>query len=302
MLPLSRTLNGLAALVLLALPTSMAASQSLTATPFSEVSQGVTEAQPAGESGSVASGQSTPATRRGATQRPSAEPDYFFGRPHFTVTLRGGAFLPRARGQFYQDYAFDRFTLDRGDLTSFTGGVELGLWVGEQVEIFGSLDLAAVTRDSEYRDWEEPTPTGPIPITQTTHLRTGPTLGLGAKVYPLGRGDQLSQLIWIPARASPYLAAGIGGMGYEVEQWGDWVVEVGDNVGDIFTDEFSHADITFITFLGAGMDLSLRRSLSLTLDARYIRGEDRMTGDFRDFDRPLDLSGLRLTAGLSYRL
>lgn len=237
-----------------------------------------------------------------ADQTRPAEPDFFFGRPHFTVTLRGGAFLPRARGQFYEEYAFERFTLDRGDLTSFTGGMDLGIWAGERIEIFGSLDLASVTRDSEYRDWEEITDAGPLPIRQTTRLRTGPILSLGAKVYPLPRGEQLGQFIWVPSNVAPYLSGGIGGMGYEVEQWGDWVVEVGENMGDIFTDEFSHADATFITFIGAGTDISLRRSLSLNLDARYISGEDRLTGDFGEFDRPLDLSGLRLTAGLSYRL
>lgn len=231
----------------------------------------------------------------------SDDPDFFFGRPFWSVNLRAGAFLPRASGQFY-DFAFERFTLDRGDFRSFTGGADLGLWVNDHLELVVSADVASSTQRSEYRDWWEETPQGDsLGIGQSTRLTYGPALSVGAKVYPMARGEHLSRFVWVPNQVAPYLSAGLGVMGYELEQWGDWVVETGPDEGLIFTEEFQTSDANFITFLGAGLDYMLRPRIALNLDARYTWGEDKMGGDFSDFDRPLDLSGLRLTAGLSYR-
>jgi len=229
-------------------------------------------------------------------------PDFSFNRPLISVSLRGGAFLPRAQGQFY-DFIFRELTVDSGDLRSFSGGAELGFWVGGHLELFASLDVTGLTRDVEWRDWEEEVNGALLPITQTLRLRHGPVVSVGAKAYPLGRGERLSQFIWVHSRVAPFVSGGVGVMGYEVEQWGDWVVTApGDpDFGDIFTDEFSHSDQTVLTFLGTGTDITLTPRLGLTLEGRYIWGEDRMGGDFRAFDRPLDLSGLRLSAGLSYR-
>lgn len=235
------------------------------------------------------------------SEAPRADRDFFFQRPYFTISLRGGAFMPRARGQFY-DSTFERFTVDRGDLNTFTGGADLGLWVGNHVEVFGSIDLASVTQDSEYRDWVEESELGEEPITQTTRILYGPAVSVGLKGFPLGRGERISQFIWVPADWSPYLSAGVGALGYEVEQWGDWVVESGADTGLIFNDEFNHDDLTVMSFVGAGLEVTLRPRLGFVIDTRYIMGEDRLRGDYREFDRPLDLSGLRVTAGLSFRL
>ncbi|GEM_PF-276324 len=242
-----------------------------------------------------------PAPQPGFQAR-AQDPDFQFRRPLISLSLRGGAFLPRAQGQFY-DFIFRELTLDAGDLRSFTGGAELGFWVGEFAEVFASLDLTGVTRDVEWRDWDEEINGTFIPITQTVRLRNGPAVSVGLKGYPLGRGEQLSRFIWTPSPVAPFVSGGVGIMGYEVEQWGDWVVtQPGDpNFGSIFTDEFSYSDQTLLSFLGAGADVSLGPRLGVTLEGRYIWSEDRLGGDFVSFDRPLDLSGLRLTAGLSYR-
>lgn len=236
-------------------------------------------------------------------QARAQDPDFRFQRPAISLSLRGGAFLPRAQGQFY-DFIFEELTLNAGDLRSFSGGAELGFWIGEFAELFASLDLTGVTRDVEWRDWDEEINGTLVPITQTVRLRNGPAISLGIKGYPLGRGEQLGQFIWTPSAVAPFISGGVGLMGYELEQWGDWVVTApGDpDFGRIFNDEFSHNDLTFLSFLGAGADLSLGPRLGLSLEGRYIWSEDRLGGDFLSFDRPLDLSGLRLTAGLSYRL
>jgi len=231
---------------------------------------------------------------------PGQSPDFFFSRPSVSIVVRAGGFLPRAEGQFF-DFAFDRFTLDRSDFRSFNGGVDLGVWVSDRFEIFGSLDLASTTQRSEYRDWVEETDQGELPIQQSTQLRQGPAVTAGLKFYPTARGESVSQFIWIPDRVSPYLSGGLGGTGWKVEQAGDWVVEEGANAGAIFTDRFVSDGFSFISFLGAGVDITLRPRMALNLDSRVVMGRGDMDQDFIQFTRPLDLSGLRVSAGLSFR-
>lgn len=227
-------------------------------------------------------------------------PDFFLGRPSWSVSARGGAFFPRADGQFY-DFIFERFTVEPEDLTGFTGGLELGVWLGNHLELVAALDGAGVTRQTEYLYWEEDTGGSFLAIEQATRFRYGPTLGFGLKAYPLGRGESVGQFAWLPRRVSPFAVGTVGVAWWSLEQWGDWVVEEGPNTGDIFTDRFETRGTSRIVALGGGVDITLRPRVALTLDSRYLWGEGDLRGDFREFVQPLDLSGLRVTAGLSFR-
>lgn len=248
----------------------------------------------------AAEGEVDPGSAPTAKDR-SGDPDFFFGRPSVSLILRGGAFLPRAEGQFF-DFVTRELTLDRDDFRSPAGGLEVGIWVGERLEVAGSFDLAAATRRSEFRDWLEETPDGElIPIEQSTRLRHGPTLMLGLKAYPLARGDRLGEFVWVPNRLAPYVYGGIGGTRWKLEQWGDWVVTTGPDEGAIFTEEFETDGFSFVAGLGGGLDVTLRPRVALTLEGRYMWGDGQMRRDFIEFIQPLDLSGLRVTAGLSFR-
>jgi hypothetical protein len=239
--------------------------------------------------------------------RPSVpDPDFFFQRPVWTLTIRGGGFFPRAQGQFF-DFAVEEFTLSRGDFRGFSGGGDVGVWLTDRLEIMGSVDVASVTRQSHYPTdvWVEVTPQGDeLPIRQTTRLRQGPTVTAGLKFYPTARGEQLSQFMWVPSQVAPYLSGGVGGVAWNVELWGDFVDEsdVGeDGTFGIITSDFTSDGFSFASFLGAGVDITLTPRMSLTLDSRYLWSEGQMDQDFSEFTRPLDLSGLRLSAGLSFR-
>jgi hypothetical protein len=234
----------------------------------------------------------------------SAERDFLFTRPHFSLTARMGAFLPRAESQFH-DFVFDLFTVERGDLRSFTGGLEAGIWLSDRTEALIAIDGAAVTQPSTYyeEDWMEETADGLVPIHQTTRIVQGPTLSLGARFFPLSRGENLSRFVWAPHRVAPFVSGGVGGTGYRLEQWGDWVAEPADPEADeaeIFTADYYSDGAGFLTFLGAGADVQLRPRLALTVEGRYFWGQAQLSDDFRNF-MPLDLSGLRLTGGLSFR-
>jgi hypothetical protein len=226
-----------------------------------------------------------------------SDPDFLFGRPAFSVSARMGMFVPRARGVFFDDFIFPRFTLDRRDFRSFTGGVEAGVWLSDHVELIASLDGSGVTRDSEYVEWVEETPQGDVPIRQTTRLAQGPLFTAGVKVFPVARGESLGQFAWVPRTAAPFVSAGFGGGRYHLEQWGDFVDE---GTETIFTDEFRADGGGLVGFVGGGVDVTLSPRVALVLDGRYFWGEARMTDDFNRFP-PLDLGGLRMTAGLAYR-
>jgi opacity protein-like surface antigen len=233
-------------------------------------------------------------------QRADLSADFNLGRPTVTLTLRGGGFAPRAQGQFF-DFAFDNFTLERRDLRGLAFGADVGVWVGNHLEVMASLDMAGVTRRTEDRDYVEPTPQGDLPILQSTRLRYGPAVTAGVRVFPLGRGERVSQFIWIPDRVSPFLSAGLGGTGWKVEQEGDFVDDTSEEEPFIFTDRFGSDGISFTSFVGGGLEMTLTPRVALILDTRYVFGEGWMDRDFGDFVQPLDLSGLRLTAGLSFR-
>jgi hypothetical protein len=69
----------------------------------------------------------------------------------------------------------------------------------------------------------------------------------------------------------------------------------------IFTDRFVSSGVSFTSFLGGGVEMTLTPRFALTVDSRYIFGKGQMDRDFLQFSEPLDLAGLRLTAGLSLR-
>jgi hypothetical protein len=245
-----------------------------------------------------------PAATLAAQGAASDARDFLFTRPHFSFTARMGAFLPRAESQFH-DFVFDLFTVERGDLRSFTGGLEAGIWLSDRTEAILSIDGAAVTRPSTYYedDWMEETGDGLIPIRQTTRIVQGPSLSLGARFFPFQRGENLARFVWVPHRVAPFVSGGVGGTGYRLEQWGDWVAEPADpeaEDAEIFTADYYSDGAGFIRFLGAGADLQLRTRLALTLEGRYFWGQAQLSDDFENF-MPLDLSGLRLTGGLSFR-
>ena len=250
---------------------------------------------PSSDPGAYADRAATAAAAPAAIALPGQSRDFLFRRPAISVGVRAGLFQWRAQGQLY-DFTVDQFTADRSDFRGGDLGLEVGLWPSDRWGITLGVDGTSTTLNTEHRLWEEVDGT---PIFQSTRLRQGPTGSVGVRGYLLPRGEQLSRFAWVPARAAPFVSGGLGFTSYAFEQEGDFVEET-DEGTFIFGEQFESRGSSFVSWLGGGAEVSLTPRLALTLEGRYQWGEDDQGGDFRSFE-PIDLSGLRLTAGLSVR-
>jgi hypothetical protein len=229
----------------------------------------------------------------------ASNPDFLFRAPRYTLTLRSGLFSLRANdapGTFF-DVTTENFTADRSDFRSLQLGAELAVALNPRLDLTLAFDGGSVDVNHESRIFEEVDGT---PIFQSTRIRSGPAAQIGLRGYVLPRGEQLSSLAWVPTRVAPFVGAGVGYGGYDVRQWGDFAFTTDE--GDFIQyDDLTGSGGAGLLYASGGADVSLRRNLALTLEARYQWSESELGGDFRFSDPTLDLSGLRLTAGLSVR-
>jgi hypothetical protein len=224
------------------------------------------------------------------------DPDFLFRAPLLSLTLRGGLFDYRGSGQFFSTAVRD-FTLDPSDFRSLEFGAELALAMNNRIDLIFGLDGGTLELSHQSRDWEE---TDGSPIRQNTRIRNGPAAQFGIKGYLLPRGDQLSSFSWVPATVVPFVAGGVGYMGYEVRQWGDFVFTTSNGGAFIQRDDLQGEGGAPLLFLSGGADVTLRPRLALTVEGRYRWADNNLRGDFY-FDDPLDLSGLRVSLGLTAR-
>jgi hypothetical protein len=235
----------------------------------------------------------TPARIHAPVLPAGEDPGFLFQRPRVGVTVRGGMFFHRAGSDLYEHYLEEHFTLDRTDLQGIAVGAEVAAWIGARTEVALGMDGSRVTLRSESRDYVEDDGS---PILQSTRITHGPAVSLAVRRYLLDRGEALGRFIWIPGAWNAFLGGGAAVTGYRFEQWGDFVNE------ELFivTDRIESEGAAFSPFLLGGMEARLTTRTALVLEGRYEWGSDDLGTEFRGFE-PMDLSGTRLTAGLSYR-
>jgi hypothetical protein len=233
--------------------------------------------------------QMTPVGNRGE------DPDFLFRRPMVSIMARGGVLAYRADGtDDLFAFARERFTLDGSDFRAVSIGIEVGVWLGSRGELTAALDGSRVTSRSEVRDWVE---LDGSPIRQTTQVAQGPALSVGLRGYLFERGEELGRFVWIPRNWNAFLGGGVGVTGYRFEQWGDFVDE---RDGSIFTTSTAATGSPFLSYLSAGGELRMTPRISLLFEGRHQWARADMPPHHSGFD-PVDLSGTRLTAGVSYQ-
>lgn len=251
----------------------------------------------------LAAGFTEPATASGQSLPPSfgsfeEDPDFLFREPRGTIGVRGGMFFHRADSDLFT-FTEETFTLDRSDYRGLSFGIELSYWLGDRWEIGAAVDGSRVTLDSEYRDLvEDDGSEDGLPIRQRTRLTEGPVFSAGGRWYFLERGNRLGQFAWTPSPWNGFVGGGAAASSYVLELSGDFVDETD---GVISTNEFRSSGTAFLPFLSAGVERSLSDRSTFVVEGRYFWGDRELSRDFVDFVDPLDLSGLRLTAGIFLR-
>ena len=250
--------------------------------------------QASSRSGDPAFGGGPPSEAR-ASASPIGDPDFLFQRPRVSVGIRGGMFRHRAESELH-DFTTSQFTIAQSDFQGVALGIEGALWLNSKFELTVGIDGSRLTRRTSDRHWIDFEDGSEI--RQTTRLRHGPSVSLGARWFIRDRGEELSRFVWVPAEWNVFLGGGGGITGYRFEQWGDFVDEVAEIV---FSDEFASEGSALFPYLAVGAEIGLTPRASVMVESRYQWGEDHLSRDFGNFG-PLDLAGTRLTAGLYYRL
>ena len=133
------------------------------------------------------------------------------------------------------------------------------------------------------------------PIEQETSLRQNSFTGT-VRFALVPRGRAVGSYAWIPSRVQPYVGAGGGFVFWEFKQAGDFI-DVGD--GTVFPDTFESSGVSFAVHVLGGVDIQLYKRLFLSTEARYVWAQGELSNEFVGFE-PLDLSGLKLAAGINF--
>lgn len=221
--------------------------------------------------------------------RPS--PDFLFERPQGTFGIRG-SWVSGRNGSDWYDFVSDQLTIDKNDFISAGIGLDGGITLTRRIDITIGLDYGQSTTDSEYRRYVD---NNRLPIEQQTVLRNANISG-GLKFALTERGRDVGRLAWVPRKVVPYIGAGAGAMWYQVRQTGDFVDYVDLSV---FPDVFESEGWTPSVHVMGGVDVRVLRRAYVSFDARYLWASGDLGPDWIDFD-PIDLSGLRLSAGISF--
>ena len=221
-----------------------------------------------------------------------SRPDFLFGRPDGSISLRGGWVFARAGSDLY-DFVERELTIDRQDFNGANVATDFGIALSSRADAVIGLDYNQASVPSEYRAFVD---NNRLPIEQTTSLKE---LNLTGSIrFALApRGREVSQLAWVPRSVVPYVGAGGGMVWYRFQQTGDFIDALDPRLA-VFSDTFTADGWTPSAHLLGGVDVRVFRRLYLTLDGRYIWAAGDLGADFENFD-PIDLSGFRFGAGIN---
>lgn len=226
---------------------------------------------------------------RGVRQRP----DFVFGRPGFSLGIRGLWRQARAESDLY-DFVTHELTLEKSDFNAPGIAFDVGFALTSRLELLAGVDFSRSSARSQDREY--PVDTEGIPIEQDTELsQFGATGSLAFALAP--RGRSVGQYAWIPARVVPYVGVGGGLVRYEFVQFGDWVDFVDLAV---FTETFATKGWGLGGHVLGGVDIRLARQVLLTAEVRRVWAQAEVFGSFfGEFD-PIDLGGLHIGVGVRF--
>lgn len=213
--------------------------------------------------------------------------DYLVHPPVLTLSARAGASFPMADSDFF-DFVTDEFTVRPRDFDGALVTFDLAVHLSPYADFIAGLSYTHGTADSRYRHLGEP-------VEQWTRIQQTPVTA-GLRFFPLGRGRQVGEFVWIPSTVRPYVGAAAGVVFYRLVQDGEWV-DIATN--EIFEERFESDGWGRALHALAGVEVRITPRFGLALEGRYQGASAELQDPFEGFE-PLDLHGVHLTLGLSY--
>lgn len=222
----------------------------------------------------------------------AAQDGFLFGLPQATLSLRAGYARPAVTGDLFESMR-QRLTMGPSDFGTETIMAEILVGASPHVELGAGLGWMNSTVNSEFRDF---TYQDDSPIAQVTSLKRAP-FTLLARIYPLARGERLSNYAWIPARFTPFIGVGAGLLWYKLEQSGDFVDA---ETLDIFEGRYESHGAAFAAHALGGAEYWVTSRLGVVAEGRYTWASATPESQFEFAS--VDLSGWQVTAGVAIRL
>ena len=185
------------------------------------------------------------------------------------------------------DYWFDKeldFSGEPEDLNDAVVGIEYLRFLGDRLGFVAGGTVYSGSTEQFYLDFVDD---AGFDIFHSTELEIA-SLNLGLLVH-LARRDRA---------IVPYVGIGGGLYSWRLTESGDFI-DFGLAEPEVFFDTFEDDGTTLGWYWQAGLEVPLGRNLSVYGDARWVRAEADLEGDFAGLG-DLDLSGKTLSAGLTW--
>jgi hypothetical protein len=218
-------------------------------------------------------------------------PDFLFGQPDGSVTVRGSWLFSRGGSDWYE-FVTDHLTLSSKDFQAPGLGLDVNVPIAPRTDVQFAFDFSRSQHRSEYRGLVD---NNRLPIEQITTLRAL-NMGANIRVALTDRGQAVSRLVWIPSTVVPFVGAGAGVMNHNLVQRGDFVDFVDRSV---FNDKLESQAWAPSAQVFGGVDLRVLTRLYVTVDGRYLWSSADLGGDWVGFE-PLDLAGFRISSGFNF--
>jgi outer membrane protein W len=225
--------------------------------------------------------------------QPQETPSGFhLGQPRMFVGGHAGLNFPNAGSDLF-GMVTRELTLGKSDFRSPAVGFDFGVVFQSRFATVFTLEYARTSPASESRNFVEDNGNA---ITQTTHFTQMPVTGT-LRFYPKKIGETVGSYAWVPARFLPYVGAGGGVIRYTFSQSGSFV---DSQTLNIFVASLESSGYAATGHVVTGVDIGLTWRVVANVEARYSWAHANLTRDFSGF-QPIDLAGLRISAGMFFR-
>jgi hypothetical protein len=223
----------------------------------------------------------------GAAQAQDSGSGYFFRQPTGAMYFQIGYAQPDAGSDLFTQLA-EEFTLEPRDFQSATIAAGGNFNLGSRFTLGGSLGYSGRTVHSEYRNFVG---TDNLPIRQSFRLTRVPMM-VQARFYLVPTGRRIGSFAWVPAKATTYIGGGLGGVYYTYKESGEFLND-SDVIENMTWDARGWAPAGQ---LSAGFEYSATSRVMVTGEASYLRSSQELPTN-----EPIDLSGVAMTLGVSFR-